>query len=162
LPLSLGAIRQTYSMPFVFLATVLYMGRRYPGALILLLVACSFHLSAAVVFVGFLVTHVFLSAYREKLNLGVVPRVAILFLTLKLLVVLALVLVVRLVFGEGGVDRLGETHFGTDFIGTGGVGRDIMIFVERGALSLLAIRLLMRGKGRIVPLMATLSIAGTL
>jgi EpsG family len=162
LPLMLGAIRQTIAIPLVVGAMLNVSRVRYLRAGMLFLLACTMHLSSAIVFAGFIWVSFFISAASTHYRFPSLGRVLFMFVSTKLLVYVALVFLVQLVFGEGGVERLGATHSGTEFIATGSDARDIAILFERFLLSLLALEVLRKQQDSVLRFLSVLTITGSL
>jgi hypothetical protein len=143
LPLMLGAIRQALTLPLLLSAAFLLEERRYRLALLATAIAGSIHYSALVAGLWYgLMWHVLARKPRP-------PRVGTAMLLVGTLVSVTYMFLLALSNSGLGdavslVARIGETGAGTDFITTGGPGRDLAILVERIPFAVVALVLFVR------------------
>ena len=143
LPLMLGAIRQALTLPLLLWAAFLLQHHRYRIAMLAVVVAGSLHYSALVASFWYGVFWYVLARKPKppRLRVAVLLTSFLVFITYSFLYLLSN-------SGLGDtislVARIGETGAGTDYITTGGLGRDIAILAERLLFSMVALVLLTR------------------
>lgn len=143
LPLMLGAIRQALTLPLLLWAAFLLQHYRYRTALLAVVVAGSLHYSALVASFWYGILWYVLARKHKPppLRTAVLFTGALIFITYNFLFLL-------LNSGLGDtislVARIGETGAGTDFVTTGGLGRDLAILAERLPFAVMALVLLIR------------------
>ena len=143
LPLMLGAIRQALTLPLLLWAAFLLQHHRYRPALLAVIVAGSLHYSALVASLWYGILWYVLARNHKSppLSTAVLFTGTIVFITYTFLYLLS-------ISGLGDtislVARIGETGAGTDFVTTGGLGRDLAILAERLPFAIMALVLLIR------------------
>lgn len=159
LPLELGAVRQAIGMAALILAIHAWDDGHRFKSLIWLMLACSFHLSSALVFPAYVITATWLRISSIRISSSI-WRISLLLTIAKIISITGISSLVGF-FSDNLVTRLGQTTYGTGAIEETGPLRDFLILGERLSICVLAAILLVRSKNKNVHSLAIMSIAGT-
>lgn len=143
LPLMLGAIRQSLTLPLLLWAAIVLERQRYRSALIAVALASSLHYSALAVSIWY---GIFWRMFVLNPPSRFVAVMRIFLIGIGTYSILFTIMNIGLGELYTVFARIGETGAGTDYINTGGLFRDVAIIMERFPFSILSLALISNTK----------------